>query len=144
MALGMQLQGSCLSLPVRPDQRGTLSTLSDRVKIVEQSIVSILRTRQGERVMLPDYGLPDYVFSVLDAGFVPRLSYFLKQQIARYEPLARGLRVTLGAFRDGTFQSGFTADQGRAAIMIEFSVRGSNVPYNLVYPTRKLVAFASA
>ncbi len=60
----MNLHGSVLSFPLRADRRGTLTTTNDRQRIVEESILSILETRQGERSMLPDYGIPDFVFSV--------------------------------------------------------------------------------
>ena len=69
----MNLHGATLSFPVRADQRGTLTVVSERQALIEQAIRDVIETRQGERVMLPDYGIPDFVFSVLDVGFVARL-----------------------------------------------------------------------
>lgn len=131
----MSFYGKCLSYPIRPDQRGTLAAVSDPHAIIEQSIVAILETRQGERVMLPDYGIPDYVFAVIDAGFAARLAYSLEEQITRYEPLVERVRVTVGTFDDGRFESRVTTDPHRAAIRVVYTERGSNTTRNLVFPT---------
>lgn len=134
----MSIFGSCLSFPILVDQRGTLATVSDPVEIVRQSIASIIETRQGERVLLPDYGLPDFLFEVIDSGFAIRVAYLLEQQIRKYEPLVDELEITVGIIEDGNFTSGFTLDQQRAAIQVRFSVRGSGAEGNLVYPVWQL------
>src|SRR5215470_8860233 len=105
----MPVQGKTLSHPVRPDQRGALAVLSGRAEIVEESIRAIVETCQGERVMLPDYGIPDFVFSVMDAGFTARVAYFVERQILRYEPLVATARARVGFLDDGDrFVPGFT------------------------------------
>jgi phage baseplate assembly protein W len=130
--------GSCLRHPVQPDRRGTLGTSSDRSGIIEQSIAAIVETRQGERVMAPDYGIPDFVFAVVDAGFAARLAYFIERQVKRYEPLVETIRVRAGSLVGDKFSAGFAGDEQRAAVSIEFTERGSNRPTNLVWPTWKL------
>ena len=92
----MSIQGSTLSHPIRPDSRGTLATVNKKSDIIRESIMAIIETRQGERVMLPDYGIPDFVFDVMDAGFTARLAYFVEQQILKYEPLVASARVMIG------------------------------------------------
>jgi phage baseplate assembly protein W len=135
----MALQGSWLAHPIQPDQRGTLAVTSNRAEMIAQSIAAIIETRQGERVMVPDYGIPDFVFAVMDAGFTARLAYFIARQVKRYEPLVDKIRVRLGSLKDGeAFIPGFVEDQGIAAVQIEFTERGSNTPHNLVYPTWRL------
>jgi phage baseplate assembly protein W len=129
----MSIHGSCLSHPIRPDVRGMLATIAMREAIVAESIAAIIETRQGERVMVPDYGIPDFVFSVMDAGFVPRLAYFVEQQIRNYEPLVNQVKVVAGSVTDNDqFLAGLA--QGRAAVSVQYTLRGSNVPLNLVYP----------
>lgn len=115
-----------------------LATTAKRDEMVEQSIAAILETRQGERVMVPDYGIPDFVFAVMDAGFAARLAYFLDLQIRNYEPMVGTVRATAGALKDGDFVPGVFEDQQRAAVAIEFTARGSNTPRNLVYPVWRL------
>ena len=138
LAVNTSIHGSCLALPLSADVRGTLATVSSREQIVGQSILSILSTRQGERVMLPDYGIPDYIFSIADAGFIPRVGYFLRQQMLKYEPLVDTVRVTVGSLAGDEFVPGFNLDAGRAALQVLFTVRGSNVPHNLVFPVWEL------
>jgi phage baseplate assembly protein W len=137
-SLEMNIHGSSLSIPFAADQRGTLATVSARAELVAQSILSILSTRQGERVMLPDYGIPDYAFATADAGFVPRVAYLLRQQVLKYEPLVDELRVSAGGLDGDEFVPGLSLDAGRVALRVEFTVRGSKVPHSLVYPTWEL------
>lgn len=137
----MSIQGATLSHPIQPDQRGTLNVLNRRSAIIEDSIRAIVETRQGERVMLPDYGIPDFVFDVMDAGFTARVAYFVEQQIRRYEPLIDTVRTTIGFMADDeTFIPGFTEQMQIAAFAIQYTERGSNTPRNLVFPTWRLVA----
>jgi len=130
--------GSCLAHPFEVDQRGTLATTAKREEMIEQSIASIIETRQGERVMVPDYGIPDFVFAVMDAGFAARLAYFLELQIRNYEPLVESVRVKAGSIVNREFVPGLVEDQQRAAVALEYTVRGSNTPRNLVYPLWEL------
>ena len=134
----MSIQGSALSYPIRPDQRGTLATVAGRSRIVEQSIRSIVETRQGERMMMPDYGIPDFVFDVLDAGFAGRLAYFIELQLRSYEPLVEQVNARIGFLDDERFTPGFTEDQQIAAVSIEYIERGSSTVRNLVWPTWQL------
>ena len=134
----MGFQGSLLTHPIQPDHRGTLGTTSNRLEMIAESLASIIETRQGERVMVPDYGVPDFVFGVMDAGFSARLAFFLEQQIRRYEPLVERVRVKAGALVAGEFVSGLVEDLQQAAVAIEYTVRGENTPRNLVYPVWRL------
>ena len=132
----MSLQGSSLSHPFRADLRGTLVAISQRETIVAESIKSIIETRQGERVMAPDYGIPDFVFSVADFSFAARLAYFVERQIKAYEPLVDQVKVIAGEMTDKGFLAGLA--HGRVALSLTYTVRGSNVPRNLVYPVWQL------
>jgi phage baseplate assembly protein W len=134
----MSLHGSTLSHSIRADRRGTLATVNDRALIVAESIKAIIETRQGERKMLPDYGIPDFVFSVMDAGFTARIAFFLARQVKRYEPMVDKIRVRIGVQSDDQYALGFTADQQRAVLVVEFTLRGSNTPQTLVWPTWRL------
>jgi phage baseplate assembly protein W len=136
--------GSCLSFPIRTDLRGTLATEREPEKIVEQSIMSIIGTRQGERVMLPNYGIPDFVFSVMDGGFAVRLAFFIEQQLLRYEPLVESVKARAGSLREGAFVSDpAVADAQRAVVSVEYTLRGSTVPRNLIFPTWELLPAAA-
>jgi phage baseplate assembly protein W len=133
-------QGSCLSFPIEADARGTFKTISDIREIVKQSIIAIIETRQGERVMVPDYGIPDFVFSVMDSGFAARLAYFVAQQIGRYEPLATRVSVVGGTQQGGTFIPNTMAAAQQACIQITYQIAGTAGQQNLVYPVWQLAA----
>lgn len=121
----MNLTGSTLSFPIAPDVlRGALKTVSKREEIIVQAIEDIFETRQGERVMMPDYGVPDFVFSVKDSAFAARLAFYLEAQIANYVPLVRSV----------TAQSA-TDELHRAIIKLQYAEVGEiNAPRNLVFP----------
>lgn len=89
--------------------------------------------------MLPDYGIPDFVFEVMDAGFTARVAYFVEQQINKYEPLVDSVQAMIGFLNaDDRFIPGFTENQQIAAFAIEYTERGQNTPQNLVFPTWQL------
>ena len=132
----MSIHGSCLSHPFRADVRGTLATIATREAVVAESVLAIIETRQGERVMVPDYGIPDFVFSVVDFGFAARLAYFVERQILAYEPLVAKVKVVAGELTDEGFVEGLA--QGRVALSIQYWLRGSNTPRNLVFPVWQL------
>lgn len=119
----MSIHGSMLAFPIRPDRRGTLATISDPVEIVAQGIRDILLTRPGERVMLPNYGVADLTFAVVNAAFKHRLEYNLEQQIVDYIPGVERLDVTVDI-----------SDGNRVEVIVNFSVAGSNRPGNLTFP----------
>jgi phage baseplate assembly protein W len=129
----MNFYGSALSFPIRPDRRGTLATTSDPVEIVAQAIRDIIQTRPGERVMLPDYGVADLTFAVVDAAFKHTLEYKLEQQIFDYIPGVESLDVTVDI-----------SDGSRVEVIVNFSVLGSNKPGNLVFPIWQLRKDVSA
>jgi len=134
----VSIQGQTLSHPILADRRGTLASISSKTAIIEQSIAAIIETRQGERVMLPDYGIPDFVFDVVDSGFTARMAYFVAQQIEQYEPLVESVTARVGFLVNDDFVPGFVENQQVAAISVEYKERGANTPRNLVFPTWRL------
>lgn len=124
----MNLQGSTISFPFRVDARGTLVTTDERGIVVAQAIADIIETRRGERVMMPDYGIDDYVFAVQNFSFAARLAFHLEEQIVRYVPLVRSVSCT--ATED---------ENGRANIEVRYTEVGAiDAPRNLVFPIWQL------
>lgn len=120
----MNIQGSTIGFPFRADNRGSLAIVADKSTVVVEAIADILETRQGERVMLPDYGIPDFVFSVQDFSFAARLAFHLEEQIVKYVPLVQSVRVKSS-----------TDEEGRAIVDLAYTEVGSiNAPRNLVFP----------
>ena len=83
--------------------------------------------------MLPDYGLPDFVFSVMDSGFAARIAYHLEDQITKYVPLVEKVLVNTQI-----------NEQGRAQVRVKYVENGVIVaPDNLVFPVWKYQGKAS-
>lgn len=120
--------GSAIDFPFRTDSRGAFVTTSDPVTIVTQAIVDLVETLKGERVMLPDYGLSDWIFAVQDRTFITRISDELERQILRYVPFVKKVSI-----------SGATDELGRAELSISYElVTEINAPRNLTYPVWRL------
>jgi len=125
----MNIHGSTISFPFRADVRGSVVSTAQRGEQIAQAIADVLETRQGERVMMLDYGIPDFVFAVQDFGFAARLAYQLEQQILRYVPLVKSVAV----------QSS-TDEDGRAVVVVNyFEVGEINAPKNLVFPVWQFI-----
>jgi phage baseplate assembly protein W len=124
----MNFFGSSIDFPVRSDLRGSFVTTSVPEEIVSQAIADLVETTRGERVMLPDYGINDWVFSVQDRTFITRISDELETQIKRYVPFIQKLSIV-----------GATDELGRAVLQISYwLINEFNAPKNLVYPVWRL------
>jgi phage baseplate assembly protein W len=134
----VNIHGSCLAFPFVPDERGMLRTVSDPVEMAVQFLNDLIETRVMERIMLPGYGMPDRIFSVMNAGFTAQLAAELEEQVQNYLPIIASIKVVTGELVENKFTAGFTTNQQRAALRVTLRVRGSNTPYNLTYPTWKL------
>jgi phage baseplate assembly protein W len=123
----MNPNGKTISFPLRVDQRGTTATVSGREDIIAQAIADVVETRQGERVMMPDYGIPDFVFAVQDFSFAPRLAFHIEEQVLKYVSLVKSLKVKAE-----------TDEDGRAIVAVQYTTVGEiNAPKNLVFPVWK-------
>jgi phage baseplate assembly protein W len=104
---------------------GTLVTVSD-ADLVRQSILLLLATRPGERVMRPRYGcdLRPVLFLPNDhttAGFA---IHAVRRAVNRWEPRAIVLRVDATQDLD---------DEGRLNILLEYQVRGTAARQRIDY-----------
>lgn len=93
---------------------------------IEQSVERILRTRRGERVMLPEYGagLPDRVFEPNSPATHRTLEHDVRVALVDWEPRidVRDVRATEGA------------SPNVLEVQIDYVVRATNTFYNRVYP----------
>ena len=93
---------------------------------VRQSILIILGTAKGERVMRPDFGcgIHDLVFATMSASTIGRIDREVHEALLRHEPRIDVLAVTVTPDSTG----------GVLLIDIEYEVRATNTAFNLVYP----------
>lgn len=92
---------------------------------VRQSILMLLTTAPGERVMRPDYGcnLNRLVFSPNDATTHGLAIYYVRRALRRWEPRVDILRIDAGASRN---------DPARLDIILEYRMRKTGYRENLV------------
>jgi Bacteriophage baseplate protein W len=76
------------------DPRGAIDTIADD-DAVWQSLLLLISTRPGERVMRPDYGcnLSQLAFAPNDDTTAGLAIHFVRQAVARYEPRVDVVRV---------------------------------------------------
>ncbi len=76
-----------LQYPLRKTPRGTLAQ-STGVDLIKADLIQLLLTNPGERVMLPDYGVPlrSLVFDMNDGDLERRARLMIETAIRRWEP----------------------------------------------------------
>lgn len=93
---------------------------------VRQSLLIILGTAPGERVMRPDFGcgIHDLVFENAIPSTLGRVQQTVHETLMRLEPRIDVISVDVEAGGDGNV----------LLIDIEYEVRATNNVFNLVYP----------
>lgn len=119
--------GTGWNFPLRVDeQTGRIMTVSQEEDIA-QSINIILSTKMGERVMRPDFGcdLHEYTFSNIQSDEIAEIRRSVKEALRRWETRVVGVEVNADTSE---------LHLGRLLLNIEYRVRATNTPYNLVFP----------
>ncbi len=122
-----QFLGRGWASPVRLDPATALVATAEADDDVQQSILIILGTSPGERVMRPEFGcgIADMVFEVIDNATVNRIAALVRDALVRFEARIDVLDVTVDPWR---------AAEGRLDISIHWRMRATNQVGNLVYP----------
>ena len=112
--------------PMSTDGRGGIA-LSAAEADIDASIMVILGTAKGERVMRPEFGssIHDFVFAPNNTTTAGLLSYHVQEALARWEP-----RIDVAAVN----VQPDSVDQSRVLIEVQYIVRATNDERNLVYP----------
>lgn len=124
--MGQEFIGAGWAFPLRTDRTGSIALVRDQREI-EESIHLILATSPGERPMRPEFGcsVHDYVFAPADAATAGDIAYAVRVALDRWEP-----RITL----ENVIVNFDGADAGVLLIDVQYTIRGSNDPRNLVFP----------
>ena len=111
------------------NQTAQVGLLSDEDDI-QSSLEILLSTRQGERVMRPDYGcnLDEMVFEPLTTTFKTYIKDLIATAILYYEARIEVNKIELDDTGDL---------EGRVVITIDYTVRATNSRFNFVYPFYK-------
>ena len=94
---------------------------------IRQSILIILETSPGERVMRPNFGcgIHDLVFDAIDSTAIQRIRSVVSEALRRCEARIDVLNVTV--------EEAATV-QGQLLIELDYRVRKTNQTGNLVFP----------
>jgi phage baseplate assembly protein W len=94
---------------------------------IHQSLQILLATRLGERLMQEEYGcsLDSVAFEELDQGLINTLNRTISDAILYHEP-----RITL----DDIDVDESPAQPGLLLITLQYTIRGTNSRFNMVYP----------
>ncbi|MBT2551999.1 MULTISPECIES: GPW/gp25 family protein [unclassified Arthrobacter] len=124
--MGQEFIGAGWAFPLRTDRTGSIALVRDQREI-EESIHLILATSPGERPMRPEFGcsVHDYVFAPADAATAGDIAYAVRVALDRWEP-----RITL----ENVIVNFDGADAGVLLIDVQYTIRGTNDPRNLVFP----------
>ncbi len=110
-----------------PLYTGDKSMTSQRERSIEESIMIILSTAKGERVMRPDFGCDIHrmPFSLNNKSTRIRIANHVRQALFRWEP--RIVIIDVKAYSD-------EREGNRINVNIDYKVLATNIKRNLVYP----------
>lgn len=115
------------SMPVELDPRtGLVATVAYEADI-RQSILIILETAPGERVMRPNFGcgIHELVFDAVDSTVIQRIKSLVEEALRRCEARIDVLGVAVD--EEAT-------SEGQLKVEVEYRVRKTNQVGNLVFP----------
>ncbi|NBD22295.1 GPW/gp25 family protein [Paenibacillus glycinis] len=115
--------------PVIVNGSSGVIAMSSHEQDIEQAIRIILFTVKGERVMRPDFGcgIHDYVFAALNTATIGLMESSVRDALARWESRIAVTKVTVS-------EDPIEISLGKLLIDIQYVVRATNQPGNLVFP----------
>jgi phage baseplate assembly protein W len=132
--------GRGVGFPISLSGEGNLNS-ADYEESVRQSILMILGTAKGERVMRPDFGcgIYDLVFETNTSSTAGRISQAVQEALLVFEPRIDVVDVRVNSRMLSNTQDGEAelqvANNGNVLLInIDYRVRATNNVFNLVYP----------
>ena len=115
------------AMPVALDPRTGLVATVAYEEDIRQSILIILETAPGERVMRPNFGcgIHELVFAAVDSTTVQRIRSTVEEALRRCEARIDVLAVNVDEA---------ATSEGKLLVEIEYRVRKTNQLGNLVFP----------
>jgi uncharacterized protein len=106
------------------DQRIRTSAYEESIK---ESVIIILGTKRGERVMRPDFGcgINNFVFESISSLVLGQIKSSVLEALTRYEPRINIINIAITTEK---------IDNGFLNINITYNVISTNNQFNLVYP----------
>lgn len=118
--------GQGLAFPLQVNPRGEMALVSG-IRDIEQSIIIILETAPGERVMRPEFGcrIHDLLFDPRDAATFGLVVQYVKDALGRWEPRITVETVTV---------TNMPNVDGALLININYRVKNSHDSRSIIYP----------
>lgn len=119
--------GKGFKFPVQVDEITGKMKTSSYEEDIKEAIYIILMTKKGERVMNPNFGcgVHDYAFGTMDYTSLNMMERAVREALTFWEPRITDLNVNLEVHEE---------KEGCLFIHIDYVVRSTNNPYNLVFP----------
>lgn len=118
--------GAGIAFPLNVNEDGLIA-MNSLEQHVRQSILLILQTAKGERVMRPDFGagLNNLAFEPLNQATITLAQHYVKEALIRFEPRIEVLNVEVTVSPQ---------QHDRLFIHLHYRVRSTDTTFNLVYP----------
>ncbi|GMQ30005.1 GPW/gp25 family protein [Algoriphagus confluentis] len=112
--------------PVSFQQEVGQVSLAENEEDIRQSLIILLNTSMGERVLRPEYGanMEDLLFESLNVTTATLISNRIQRAILFHEPRIRVIQVDMRPDYQG----------GRIEVLVEYLILATNNRRNLVYP----------
>ena len=119
--------GKGWSFPPTFNNGGASLDITTGIEDIENSLHILLSTALKERVMQPTYGcnLDFMLFESMNEHFKTYLSHLVRSAITYYEPRIKTDEIQLQTDE---------AIEGRALIIINYTIRSTNTKLNYVFP----------
>ncbi len=123
---GKEFLGAGWKFPITVNHSTGRIELTYYEENIQESIYIILMTKPGERVMQPEFGchIYDYLFQRSDYTVLVQMEHVVREALVRWEPRIRDIQVNASVPAGGE----------QVLIEVNYRVRSTNNPYNLVFP----------
>ena len=123
---GSEFLGAGIAFPLQVNDDGLIA-MNALEHHVRQSILLILQTAKGERVMRPDFGarLSDLTFEPVTQATITLAEHYVKEALTRFEPriVVSKVEITVSPQQPNHLFVG-----------LHYRVRSTDTTFNLVYP----------
>ena len=114
------------AFPVTFSEESHQVQMSEQEEDIQQSLVILLNTTLGERIMRPDFGanMEDLLFEALNVTTANMIANRIKKAILFHEPRVKTEDIDLRP----------DYNQGRIEVLVKYIIIATNNRRNLVYP----------
>ncbi len=126
MAVDMDFVGSTIAFPLDVDETGAIALVSGP-EAIERSLILVLSTAPGERVMRAEFGcgIWNLLFDPINENTLGLMAQSVRQALGQWEP-----RIDV----DAVTATADPHDHTLVQIEIDYRIKATNDRRNLVYP----------